>query len=168
MAEGKPIPGVHLVKAFDGPNPSRADDAMADDVVEILRDGLRGGTDCDVGGVESEYQTTRELEEAKRTEMEFFRAIGQRLKERCGDWANGKRGLACGDLGERNGWRFGLYDKDGRLFEIEVLYSEIQAVAAMQRSATISNFEHTLDRVVAKFQEARRTWFARRDGVSLQ
>jgi hypothetical protein len=165
----KPIPGVPLVKAFDGDNPSKADDAMADDVVEILREGLRGSADGPGdGGVEPVDKTTLEQDQARQTEAEFFRAIAAKLKERVGDWANGKRGLACADLGTRDGWRFGLYDKDGRLFEIEVTFSEIAAIAAMQRSATISNFEHTLDRIVAKFQEARRTWFARRDGVTLQ
>lgn len=167
MAEGKPIPGVHLVKAFDGPNPSRADEAMADDVVEILREGLRGGTDCDVGGVETDYATTRELEEAQRTERQFFEAIGKKLGERCG-WADGRKGLACGDLGTRKGWRFGVYDRDGRLFEIEVTYSEIEEVARVQQAATLSNFDHTLNRIAGKFEEARRTYFARRDGVSLQ
>lgn len=167
MAEGKPIPGVHLVKAFDGPNPSREEDAMADDVVEILRDGLRGGTDCDVGGVESDYATTRELEEARRTERQFFEAIGQKLKERC-SWADRRKGLACGDLGTRKGWRFGCYDKDGRLFEIEITYSEIEEVARIQQAATLSNFDHTLNRIVGKFEEARRVYFARRDGVTLQ
>lgn len=157
------IAGVHLVKTT-----SREEDSLASDVMDIVQESLRGGTDTDTGGVDTEYQTTLEADQAKRTEAEFFRAIADRLKLRVGDWANGKKGLACGDLGERNGWRFGLYDRDGRLFEIEVLYSEIAAVAAMQRSADLSNFEHVLDRIVAKFQEARRVWFARRDGVTLQ
>jgi hypothetical protein len=158
-----PVPGLHLVKTN-----SREDESMASDVVDILQDGLRGGTDTDTGGVEAEYQTTLATDEAKRTEAEFFRAIADKLKLRVGDWANGKKGVAFGELGTRDGWRIGLYDRDGRLFEIELRYSEIQAIAAQQRAKDLSNFEHMLDRIVAKFQEARRTWFARRDGVSLQ
>ena len=157
------VPGLHLVKTN-----SREDESMASDVVDILQDGLRGGVDCDVGGVESEYQTTLAADEAKRTEAEFFRAIADKLKTRVGGWANGKKGVAFGDLGTRDGWRIGLYDRDGRLFEIEIRYSEISAIAAQQRAKDLSNFDHLLDRIVAKFQEARRTWFARRDGVSLQ
>jgi hypothetical protein len=156
------IPGVHLVKTT-----TREEDSLASDVVDILREGLRGGMDCDVGGVEETYRTTLEQDEARRTEHEFFRAIADRLKLHCSAWANGKRGVACGDLGDRDGWRFGLYDKEGRLFEIEVRFSEIHAISAMQRTATISNFEHTLDRIVAKFQEARRVYFVRRDGVEI-
>jgi hypothetical protein len=159
-----------LVQAFDGENPSREESAMADDVCDILADGLRAGSGetggGDAGGVE-DYQTTREQEEAQRTEREFFQAIGGKLRARCGDWANGRKGLAIGELGTRDGWRFGLLDMDGRLFEIEVRYSEIAAVAAMQRTDALSNFEHTLDRIVAKFQEARRIYLARRDGVTL-
>lgn len=162
------IAGVHLVKTFDGTSPTREESAMADDVVEILRDGLRGGTDTDVGGVESEYVTTLEADEAKRTEAEFFRAIADKLKTRIGDWANGKKGVAFGDLGTRDGWRIGVYDRDGRLFEVEIRYSEIQAIAAQQRAKDLSNFEMVLDRIVAKLQDARRIWFARRDGVTLQ
>lgn len=163
MADPKPVPGLHLVKTTDP-----AEDALASDVVDILQEGLRGSTDTDTGGVEGDFVTTREADELKQTEHEFFRAIGAKLKERCGEWANGKKGLAVGDLGTRDGWRFGVYDRDGRLFEIEVAFSEIAAIAAMQRSASLSNFEHMLDRVVAKFQEARRSYFARRDGVALQ
>lgn len=159
----KPVAGLHLVSTV-----SREESSLASDVVDILQEGLRGGTDTDTGGVETGQATTLEQDEARRTEAYFFRAIADKLKERIGDWANGKRGVAFGDLGERNGYRIGVYDKDGRLFEIELLYSEIAAVAAMQRHSTLSNFEHTLDRIVAKFQEARRVWFARRDGYALQ
>lgn len=163
-----PVPGLHLVKTFDGDSPTREESAMADDVVEILRDGLRGGTDCDTGGVESDYVTTLAADEAKRTEAEFFRAIAGKLKTRIGDWADGRRGVAFGDLGTRDGWRVGVYDRDRRLFEVEIRYSEIQAIAAQQRAKDLSNFEMMLDRIVAKLQEARRVWFARRDGVTLQ
>lgn len=158
-----PVAGLHLVKTT-----SREEDALASDVVDILQDGLRGGTDTDTGGVEGDYQTTLAADEAKRTEAEFFRAIADKLKTRIGDWANGKKGVAFGDLGTRDGWRIGVYDRDGRLFEVEIRYSEIQAIAAQQRAMDLSNFEHLLDRIVAKLQDARRTWFARRDGVSLQ
>jgi hypothetical protein len=158
-----PVAGLHLVKTN-----SREDESMASDVVDILQEGLRGGTDTDQGGVEGDYQTTLAADEAKRTEAEFFRAIADKLKTRVGDWANGKRGVAFGDLGTRDGWRIGIYDRDGRLFEIELRYSEIQAVAAMQRTKDLANFDHLLDRIVSKFQEARRIWFARRDGIALQ
>lgn len=162
MSDPKPVAGLHLVKTTDP-----AEDAMASDCMDIIRAEMRGSTDTDCGGIE-EKATTLEQDEASRTEAYFFRAIADKLKERIGDWANGKKGVAFGDLGERNGYRISVYDKDGRLFEVEMLYSEIAAVAAMQRHSTISNFEHTLDRIVAKFQEARRVWFARRDGITLQ
>jgi len=158
-----PVAGLHLVKTN-----SREDESMASDVMDILQDGLRGGTDCDVGGVEAEYQTTLAADEAKRTEAEFFRAIADKLKTRVGDWVNGRRGIAFGDLGGRDGWRISAYDRDGRLFEVELFYSEITAIAAMQRAKDLANFDHLLDRIVAKFQEARRGYFARRDGVALQ
>lgn len=158
-----PVPGLHLVKTN-----SREDESMASDCVDILQDGLRGSTDTDTGGVDSDYQTTLAADEAKRTEAEFFRAVADKLKTRIGDWANGKRGVAFGDLGTRDGWRIGVYDRDGRLFEVEIRYSEIQAIAAQQRAKDLSNFDHLLDRIVAKLQDARRVWFARRDGITLQ
>ena len=164
MPDPKPVPGLHLVKTT-----TREEDSLASDVMDIMQAELRGSTDTDgSGGVDENYVTTREQDEARQTEHEFFRAIADKLKARCGDWANGRRGLAAGDLGSRDGWRFGLYDRSGRLFEVEVFYSEIASIAAMQRTNTISNFAHTIDRIVAKFQEERRRYFARMNGVVLQ
>ncbi len=163
MADPKPVPGLHLVKTTDP-----AEDSLASDVVDILQASVRGSPDCDVGGVEEDYVTTREADEAKQTEAEFFRAVADKLKSRVGDWANGRRGVAFGELGTRDGWRLGLYDFDGRLFEVELRWSEIAGIAAQQRAGTISNFEQILDRVVAKFQEQRRVYFSRMGGYALQ
>lgn len=161
MADPRPVPGLHLVKTTDP-----VDDALASDVVDILQEGLRGGG----GGVEADYQTTREAEEAERTEREFFNAIGTKLRERCSDWADGRRGLHVLELHEagRRGWKFGVYDRDGRLFEVECLWSQLAELAAQQQAGTFHNFDLILNKVIGQFEQARRTYFARRDGVTLQ
>ena len=156
-----PVPGVHLVKTT-----TREEDSMASDVVDILREGLRGGMDCDVGGVEETYRTTLEQDEARRTEHEFFNALGRRVKERC-PWADGKRGLAIGDLGTRDGWRFSVYDKEGRPFEVEVSFSSIAEVAQQQRKSTLGNFHRVLDNICDRLRDARARYFVRRDGVEI-
>lgn len=169
MPDPRPVPGLHLVKTT-----SREEDSLASDVVDILQDGLRAGVSevggADAGGVEGDYQTTREAEEAARTEREFFNAIGTKLRERCSDWADGRRGLQVVEQRDnaRRGWRFGVYDRDGRFFEVECLWSSLAELAAQQRSGTLHNFDLILNKVIGQFQEARRTYFARRDGVSLQ
>jgi len=143
------IPGVHLVKTT-----STEEDSMASDVVDILQEGLRGSTDTDVGGVEETYLTTLEKDEAARTEREFLQAVAHRCRERL-PWANRKRGLRVVELGNRDGWRFTVYDREGRPFEVEISYSNIAQVATIQRKAAQSNFHKTLDYVCDQLFEAR-------------
>lgn len=174
MADPPPRAGLHLVHTYDGDSPTREESAMADDVCDILADGLRSGSGevggGDAGGVEEVRQTTREQEEAARTEREFFDAIGTRLRERCSDWADGRRGLHVLELHEagRRGWKFGVFDREGRLFEVDCIWSHLQQLAEQQSAGTFNNFELILNKVVNQFQDARRTYFARRDGVTLQ
>lgn len=156
-----PVAGVHLVKTTD-----RAEDSLASDVMDILHEATRGGPDCDVGGVEETYVTTLAADEAKRTEHEFFQALARRVKERC-PWADGKRGLQVGELGDRNGWRFGVYDTDGRPFEVEIFYSHIHEIAQQQRKGTLSNFHRVLDNVCDKLRDARVKYFVRRDSAEV-
>ncbi len=137
---------------------------MASDVVDILQDGLRGSTDTDTGGVEETYVSTRAQDEAKRTEHEFFNALAQRVKERC-TWADGKRGLAIGDLGTRDGWRFSVYDREGRLFEVEVSFSHIHQIASEQRKTTFGNFHRVLDSICDQLRDAQVKYMARRDAA---
>jgi len=151
------IPGVHLVKTT-----TREEDSMASDVMDILQEGLRGGTDTDVGGVEETYVSTLAQDEARRTEHEFFQALGRRVRERC-PWADGKRGLAIGDLGTRDGWRFSIYDREGRPFEVEVSFSGIAEVAQQQRKSTLGNFHRVLDNICDQLRDARVKYMARRD-----
>ncbi len=150
-----PVAGLHLVKV--GPE---SEHSLASDCVDILQEGLRGGADCDVGGVEGTYRTTLEQDEARRTEHEFFQALAKRAKERC-PWADGKRGLAIGDLGTRDGWRFSLYDREGRLFEVEVSFHAIAEIANQQRKATLGNFHRMLDNVCDRLRDKRVEYFSR-------
>lgn len=153
--------GVHLVKTT-----SREEDSLASDVMDILHDAVRGGADCDVGGVEETYVSTLAADEARRTEHEFFQALARRVRERC-PWADGKRGLQIGELGGRDGWRFGVYDCEGRPFEVEIFFSHIHEIAAQQRKGTLSNFHRVLDSVCDKLRDARVRYFVRRDAVEL-
>ncbi len=156
------IAGQHLVKCVDDP----AEDKLADDVVEILRDGLRGGTDCDVGGVEGAYLTTLEKDAARRTEYEFMQALAHRLRERC-PWVDGGQGLRVRELGTRDGWRFSVTDREGRPYAVEISFSEIYEISKLQRNATLSNFTGTLDHIAQKMNLTRADYFARRDAVEL-
>ena len=156
-----PVAGLHLVKTT-----SREEDSLASDVVDILQDGLRGGTDCDVGGVEDPAMTTLEADELARTEHEFYNALARRVRERC-PWVDGRIGLGVSELGNRDGWRFTVRDKDGRPFEVEFTYSNIREIALTQRKATVSNFRKVLDKVCDKLGDERAKYFARRDAVEL-
>lgn len=156
-----PVAGVHLVKTT-----TREEDSLASDVMDILQEATRGGPDCDVGGVEETYVTTLAADEARRTEHEFFQALARRVKERC-PWADGTRGLQIGDLGTRDGWRFGVYDKDGRPFEVEIFFSHIHEIAAQQRKGTLGNFHRVLETVCDKLRDARARYFVRRDAVEV-
>jgi hypothetical protein len=135
---------------------------MASDVMDILQEGLRGGTDTDVGGVEGSYRTTLERDEAKRTEFEFMQALAHRIKDRCG-WVSGSAGLRVRELGTRDGWRFSVTDRDGRPYAVEVSFSEIFEVSQLQRNATLSNFFGTLDHITEKLNRTRADYFSRRD-----
>lgn len=157
------VPGVHLVKTT-----SREEDSMASDVVDILQDATRGSTDTEMGGVEGTYRTTLEADEAKRTEHEFFQALAKRVKERFSGWADGKRGLAIGELGTRDGWRFSIYDKEGRLFEVEVSFSSIAQVAQTQRRSTLGNFHRILDSICDQLLDARVKYMSRMKHASAE
>lgn len=154
-----PVPGVHLVKTT-----SREEDSMASDVVDILTEGLRGSTDTDVGGVEQSYLTTLAKDEAKRTEFEFMQALAHRIRERC-PWANGADGLRVRELGNRDGWKFSVTDREGRPYAVEITFSEIYEVARVQRNATLSNFPAILDSVANKLNITRADYFSRRDAA---
>ncbi len=156
-----PVTGVHLVKTT-----SREEDSLASDVVDILRDGLRGGTDCMVGGVEESLTTTREADELARTEHAFFQALAGRIREVC-PWVDGRRGLAVSETGLPRGWKFAVYDRDGRPFEVSFTYSDVEQIALTQRRATVSNFRRVLDSVCERLQFERARYFARRDAVEL-
>lgn len=156
-----PVAGVHLVKTT-----SREEDSLASDVVDILRDGVRGGTDCDVGGVEDTLVTTREADELKRTEHEFFQSLAGRIREVL-PWVDGRRGLSVTEMGIPAGWRFTVHDRDGRPFECEFTYSNIQEIALTQRRATVSNFRRVLDKVCDKLRDARVVYFKRRDAAEV-
>ena len=156
-----PVAGVFLAKTTD-----RSEDSLASDVVDILRDGLRGGTDCDVGGVEATLATTRELDELARAEREFYQALATRLRETC-PWVDGKRGLQVSETTIPPGWVFSVYDRDGRPFSCEFTYSNVAEIALTQRRSTVSNFRKVLDNVAERLQFERGRYFARRDAVEL-
>jgi len=157
-----PVPGVHLVKTT-----SAEEDSLASDVVDILQEGLRGSTDTDTGGVEETYLTTLEKDEAARTEREFMSALARRIGDRC-PWAHGKRGLKVVELGTRDGWRFSVFDREGRPFEVEISFSSIAQVAQRQRKASFSNFHKTLDHIVDQLQEERVKHFRRLQAASAE
>ena len=156
-----PVAGVHLVKTT-----SREEDSLASDVMDILQDGLRGGTDVDVGGVEATLATTRELDELARTERQFYQALASRLKEAC-PWVDGKRGLQVQETTIPPGWTFAVYDREGRPFSVDLSYSNIAEIALAQRRATVSNMRSVLDSVCSKLSDARVLYMARRDAVEL-
>lgn len=161
-ADPPPVPGVHLVKTT-----SREEDSLASDCVDILQAGLRGSTDTDMGGVEETYRTTLEKDEAARTEREFMSALARRVREFC-PWANGRRGLTVVELGTRDGWRFGVYDMDGRMFEVEVSFSSIAQVAQQQRKSTLGNFHRTLDHICEQLRDERVKFFTRLQQASAE
>lgn len=156
-----PVAGLHLVKTT-----SQAEDSLASDVVDLLREGLRGGTDCDVGGVEESLSTTREADELARTEHEFLQSLAARIREVC-PWVNGKRGLAVSETYAPRGWRFEVYDNDGRPFEVSLTYSDVESIALTQRRATVSNFRKVLDCVTDQLRDARAVYFRRRDAAEI-
>jgi hypothetical protein len=156
-----PVAGVHLVKTT-----SREEDSLASDVVDLLQEATRGGTDTDVGGVEGTYLTTLERDEMQRIEHEFFQKLAHRVRERC-PWTDGRRGLGVNELGDRDGWRFSVYDRDGRPFEVEISFSHIAQIASEQRKSTFGNFHRVLDNICDGLRDARVRYFARRDAVEL-
>lgn len=150
-----PVAGLHLVKTT-----TREEDSLASDVVDILQDATRGSTDTDMGGVEETYRTTLEQDEAKRTEHEFFNALARRVKDFC-PWADGKKGLKIQELGTRDGWRFGVFDREGRHFEVEVSFSHIAQVAQLQRKSTLGNFHRVCDMICEKLRDERVAFFVK-------
>lgn len=156
-----PVPGVHLVKTTE-----RSEDSLASDVMDILHEATRGGADCDVGGVEETYVTTRDADEARIIEREFVNALAARIRERC-PWVSGKRGLTVEDMRTAPGWHFSVFDGDGRPFDVQVTFSEIHEIAAQQRKGMLSNFRKTLDHVCDKLLEARVAYFRRRDAAEV-
>ena len=161
MSDPVPVPGVHLVKTTD-----REEDSLASDVVDILQEGLRGGTDCDVGGVEDVLLTTQQADELARTEHEFYQSLAHRIREVC-PWVDGRRGLSVTDTQLPLGWKFMVWDRDGRPFEVEFSFSNIEAIALNQRRATVSNFRRVLDSVCEKLRDKRAEYFRRRDAVEI-
>ncbi len=156
-----PVAGLHLAKTT-----SQAEDSLASDCVDILREGLRGGTDVDCGGVEDTLATTRELDELRRTEHEFLQSLAARIRESC-PWVNGKRGLAVTETTIPPGWVFSVYDMEGRPFEVSLTYSDVWSIALTQRKATVSNFRKVLDRVTDQLRDARAVYFRRRDALEV-
>lgn len=156
-----PVAGLHLVKTT-----SREEDSLASDVVDILHDGLRGGTDVDVGGVEESLTTTREADELARTEQEFLHSLAARIREVC-PWTDGRRGLSVREMHSPRGWAFSVYDRDGRPFDVQLTFSDVEAIALTQRRATVSNFRRVLDNVTDKLQFERARYFARRDAAEV-
>lgn len=156
-----PVPGVHLVKTT-----SREEDSLASDVMDILHEATRGGPDCDVGGVEESYITTRDQDEAKLIEREFMNALARRIREVC-PWVDGKRGLTVSDMQTAPGWHFAVWDSDGRPFDVQVTFSEIHEIATQQRRGMLSNFRRTLDNVCDKLRDARVAYFRRRDALEV-
>ncbi len=158
-----PVAGLHLVKTT-----SREEDSLASDCVDLLHEGLRGSTDCDVGGVEETVQSTLDRDAERRTEWEFMQAVALRVKERCSDWVSGADGLRVAELAGRNGWRFSVADREGRRYAVEISYSEILEIARAQRNATLSNFAGILDRVAQRLNETRASYFSRRDAATAE
>lgn len=156
-----PVPGLHLVKTT-----SREEDSLASDVVDILHDGLRGGTDVDVGGVEESLTTTRDADELARTEHEFIRSLASRVRETC-PWVDGQRGLTARETYSPRGWAFDVWDRDGRPFQVSLTFSDVEAIALQQRRANVGNFRKVLDNVCEKLQFERARYFARRDAVEV-
>lgn len=156
-----PVAGLHLVKTT-----SQTEDSLASDCVDLLREGLRGGTDTDVGGVEDTLASTRELDELRATEHQFYQALAGRVRETC-PWVDGKRGLAVSEMTIPPGWVFSVFDTDGRPFTCEFTYSDAGQIALNQRRATVSNFRRVLDSACDRLRDARVKYFARRDAVEL-
>jgi hypothetical protein len=156
-----PIAGVHLVKTT-----SREEDSLASDVVDILQEATRGGPDCDVGGVEESYITTRDQDQMRLVEREFMHALAGRIKEVC-PWVDGRKGLIVSDLRTAPGWHFHVFDRDGRPFDVQITFSEIYEIASQQRRGMLNNFRRTLDNVCEKLRDARASYFARRDAAEV-
>jgi len=65
------------------------------------------------------------------------------------------------------GWKFSVWDRDGRPFEVDFSFSNIREIALNQRRSTVSNFHKVLDKVCDKLTEKRAEYFRRRDAVEL-
>ncbi len=148
----KPIPGLHLVKVLDDP----AEDKMADDVVDLVREIQRGA--------ETDYQSKADAETEKRAEQEFFLALARKIDERL-TWASGKARVT--ELGTRDGWHISLKDREGRPYEIEITYDALAEVALLQRCADEERgIEVMVNSIVDKLLKARQRYFERMYGVS--
>lgn len=156
-----PVPGVFLAKTT-----SQAEDSLASDVVDLLREGVRGGTDCEVGGVEEPLTTTRDADELARTEHEFIRSLASRVREVC-TWVDGRRGLTARETYSPRGWAFDVWDRDGRPFQVSLTFSDVEEIALQQRRANVSNFRRVLDSVAEKLQFERARYFSRRDAAEV-
>lgn len=143
----KPIPGVHLVKVLDDP----AEDKMADDVVDLVREIQRGA--------QTDYQSQADAESERRGEIEFWRHVARVIDERC-PWADGK--VRVTELGTRKGWHIQARDRYGRTFPIEVTYDELAEVALMQQAHDQENGPLVMaDKIVDKIEQARKRYFER-------
>lgn len=150
MSGPKAIAGVHLVKTEDT--------AQADDIRDIVHAEQQGR-------ILDPHATQREQEEERKGEAYFFEAVARRIDERL-TWAASK--LRVVELGERDGYLMRLSDREGRPYEIQVLYDDLVEIALAQRAWETERGPTVMaDLICDKLTEARRKYFERMFGPSI-
>jgi hypothetical protein len=139
-----------LVKTYDGEHASKERDQAADDVMDLVMADIDGRTEV------GDANRIDDAEDA-RAEKLFFEAVASKLGERTREWATRVR---MSYNGEGTGYHFTANDRDGRVFQITVSYSELSEVAALQRNAS-KNLEHMTNSIADKLEHARRFYFER-------
>lgn len=141
-----------LGKVYDGEHPTRERDQAADDVYDIVMADIQGRSEIGDG------PSAADQEADIRAERLFFAAVSEAVTERCKEWLAGRFRISY--LASRDGYRFSAGDREGRVYEVEITYSEFSEVAARQRN-TDKNLTHMADEVARKLTNARRYYFER-------
>lgn len=153
MTAPKAIPGVHLVKCGD---PAAL--AEADDIRDIVNAELHGRMRAD-------YQAVSDKEAERRAEAYFFEVVARTIDARL-TWAAGKCKLI--ETGERDGYFITLRDREGRPYQVSVLYDELAEVAIVQRAHDTERGPELMAELICdRLEAARRHYFMRMIGPDL-
>lgn len=141
-----------LAKVYDSVN-TRERDQAADDVMDIVLTDIQGRTEVgDNSRIENESDA--------RAERMFFEAVAAAIGERCKEWMPRYAKVKLNYDGHGTGYQLEIPDREGRRFTAHVTYSEMSAVAELQRKAD-TIVSAMADRVCEKINSARAVYFER-------